>query len=580
MASHRDALAVGRLLEVSDVVLGILSAVVSLGLPVLLVVLLVRAARGGVRGPVDPRSVRRFFQYLLLYALGLVAASGVVDLLGQLLAPALVEDRTVLARALTFTTLGIPLVVVLALRTRRLLVRPGEREALGWTVLMTAAPLTALALAVAAVAALLGDLLAGRSLRASDGVGAVVWAALWLVTWRLGADLAPARRTVHLVLGSALGLVVGVVGLVELLAEAVRLLLLPAGAGVLGERQGLADAGALLAAAAPVWWWYWYRHLRTADRGPAWLVYVLPFAVGGSTVLAVVGASTALHDLLVWFLGDPRATELTAHLAGTPVAAAAAVVGALSWWYHRRVLAVTAREEVARVHEYLLTAIALVAAAAGLTLLLVGAAEAVGPVGPGVRPVNTFLSAATLVAVGGGLWAVLWGATLQRVRSSPVERAAPTRRVFLGVVIGVSGLVAVVALLGGATGLVDQLLRDGGSVLRALVAARVPAALVLVGALVGGYHVAVLQHDRGILPAAPARERRTRTLLLLGPVPPDAAREVRGRTGARVEVLADGGAPWTAAEVLGSLTGASGDTLVVERVEGALRARAVTRYVV
>ncbi|HYO18251.1 MAG TPA: hypothetical protein VES02_06250 [Dermatophilaceae bacterium] len=90
----------------TTIIIGLLSLIITTVLPVVLIVWAIRqfGNRNGSRG-IDSHSVRRFFQYLLLYGLMIVAAVGLSDLLGLLLGePTLAgDDRSTLARALTFS---------------------------------------------------------------------------------------------------------------------------------------------------------------------------------------------------------------------------------------------------------------------------------------------------------------------------------------------------------------------------------------------------------------------------------------------------------------------------------------------
>ncbi|MGC1209307.1 MAG: DUF5671 domain-containing protein, partial [Ornithinimicrobium sp.] len=99
-------------------------------------------------------AVRRFFQYLLLYALLAVAAAGLVGLLTPLLerSPTLVDRPAELARSITFTVIGVPVAAGLILWTRQRIVHdPNEVRSLGWTAYLTVASLTALVVSMVAL---------------------------------------------------------------------------------------------------------------------------------------------------------------------------------------------------------------------------------------------------------------------------------------------------------------------------------------------------------------------------------------------------------------------------------------------
>ena len=124
-----------------------IGAVLVLGIIVAAVVLVGRRISGkqGPGGPPDIHMVRRFFQYLLLFGLLVVTASGLSGLLGRALEPgALVSgDQSELALSVAFTVVGLPLYAALALWSRRRLAEdPREASSLGWTFYSTVAALT------------------------------------------------------------------------------------------------------------------------------------------------------------------------------------------------------------------------------------------------------------------------------------------------------------------------------------------------------------------------------------------------------------------------------------------------------
>lgn len=110
--------------------MSLLSILLFLAIPAGLVVLIVLAVRS--RGQTTntetgTRGVRRFFQYLLLFALVVVAAIGVSDLLGRLFGADAFDDS--LALPLAFALVGVPLACLIAWWTRRTMHQdPGKRH--------------------------------------------------------------------------------------------------------------------------------------------------------------------------------------------------------------------------------------------------------------------------------------------------------------------------------------------------------------------------------------------------------------------------------------------------------------------
>lgn len=552
--------------------------------------------RAGARTTAGPAaegsSVRRFFQYLLLYGLLVVVASGLAGLLGRLLErPAAVGGDLALARDLAFVVVGGPLLATLALWARRELTRDAdEARSTAWAAYVTAASLTSLLLAMSRLDGVLRWL---TGLHAFDGgavAGLLVWGGVWAGHWWLDRRVTPPGRSrVHHLAGSLVGLVVSATGLGRLLAAALRPLLGLSGSAVLvsADRAMLA-AVVTLAVGVPVWIVYWQLTWSRSERDPLWIGYVLLAGVAGGLVTAIGSASTLLQSVLVWLVGDPGSTVAAVHFRSAPASAAAAVVGTLVWWYHHAVLesagVAAGRSEVRRVYEYLMAAIGLLAAAGGLVTLLASLAEAAaGRPLAGPAATNTLLAALTLLVVGGPVWWVYWARIRSAAAQSPAaELASPTRRLYLFVLFGVGGVAAVVALIVGVYLLFEDLVRGTASA-ETLRRARFPIGIVVTTAAISAYHWAVYREDRQQAPAA-AEAHGPRYVLLLGPADGALAHEVARRTRGRVQAwaLADGAAPptavpWSADAVMAALEGSAATEVVVLADEGGLRVIPVHR---
>jgi len=558
------------------VVIGIISSLVSLALPIVLVVLVVRYVSGRQSGRVgDGHGVRRFFQYLLLYGLLIVAAVGLTDLLSLLVDRPDVVAGAATARALTFVVIGIPIFLVLVTWTRRTLRSdPEERRSLGWAAYLTIAGLTAVVVAAASLHDVVAGALVDRGLDAPALVRLIVWGAVWALHWALGErTLQPGHRTVHLFLGSLIGLATSLTGLIALLGATLDTFVVAQPDIIVGTGADLGRAAAVAAAGVPIWVAYWLLRWGRAPASPWWLGYVLPVGVGVCLVLTVGGASLVLYRVLVWLVGEPDTQHLDRWIEGSTTAAAVAVVGGLSWWYHRQVFAQRStgeRTEVTRVYEYLLAGVALLAAATGVTLVVVAVVEAVAPprVGAiGFSLVNAVLAAVTLLVVGGSLWWTFWRRIVRVAAAEPVrEAASPTRRAYLLVLFGVAGVVAVVAVLVAAYLLIDDALQGhlGAGTLRDV---RVPLGLVVATATISAYHWVVYRADRRLAPPPAAARLGPRQVVLVGPPDEAVAGRVRRSTGGRVEVWPAAGPPWDPDRVVALLAGARFAQVVV--VDGA-----------
>lgn len=555
--------------------MSIVFSLLSLAVPVGLVALIVYAFRR--RGPAAPgaesRGVRRFFQYLVLFALVIVAAVGASDLLGRLLGGDQAAGATDLARSLAFVLVGVPLGLLLArwtARTHR--DDPGERASGMYAVYVTLAALTALVVSMFALSEALS--MAFRATRYDGGPIATlaVFGLVWWAHWRLAArTLDVERGTPHLLLGSLIGLGTVLAGFVAAVAVALRLLTTTE--LILGSSTQLGRAAALFVTGALVWAWYWNRGAARLPRTILWLVYVLPIGVGGGLLTALVAASIALWHVLVWLVGDRFGASAAEHFDDTPTALAAAIGGLLVWWYHRAVLAAGAdpgRTEVRRVYEYLVSGLGLLAAASGVGMVIVAVIESATPgLDLGVSVLNTLLGALTLLLVGVPVWWVFWSRVRRVMDADPsTEVASPTRRTYLVLLFGLAGVAAIVALIV----VVFLLLRDviggtlSGETIRAM---RYGLGVLIASAAVSAYHGAVHRQDREV--AVPARVAGPRSVVLVGDASPTVERLVEQRTGARASLWrrVHGAVPWSDDDLLAALAGHTDeDLLVIADAEG------------
>ncbi|MBW0118248.1 DUF5671 domain-containing protein [Pseudonocardia abyssalis] len=559
--------------------------------PVVLLVLVALAAHGTATGrdtPSDGHAVRRAFQYLLLYGLAVVIAVGLAGLLGRVLEGATLarSDGTELARDLAFTAIGVPLFAGMALWSRRTLAAdPAEARSTGWAVYVTAAALTALAMAMTGAESALRWAVGLQAHGGPAVAQVIVWGGMWAAHRWIDRRLAPARTArVHHLAGSLLGLATAATGLGGVLAGALRVLwgldtgtlLAGAGSPIL---QGLATA----VPGAVVWWVYWVRTAARDERGPLWLGYVLLAGVAGGLVGAIVAASALAWSGLVWLVGEPSARTAAEHFSAAPTETAAAAVGVLVWWYHQAVLrrsGAGTRTEVTRVHEYLMAGIALLAAAGGLTTLVAVLVDTLaGSAFVGGSTVNTLLAAVTLLAVGGPVWGLYWRRIQAAARSDPAgEIGSPTRRVYLSVLFGVGAVATVGALVVAAYLLFSDLVPGtvGPETARRM---RFAIGVLLSAPAIAGYHWTVRRDGHRRLPA-PAAATGPAFVLLVGPADRATVREVAHRTRGRVEAWAridDDGPVWTAEDVMAALADTPADEVVVLSDAGRLHAVPVRR---
>lgn len=532
-----------------------------------IVVAIARRAGGSSGKPGDPHGVRRFFQYLLLYALFSVAASGLAGIAGRVFGadpnpPVFAgRDDTGLARDLSFVLIGAPLYAALGWWSLgRLRSEPTERRSLGWLFYSTVAPTTALVVAMSDLDGILADLFGAVGVDGRSLGSLVVWGGLWVVHWLVIRRFPSATAELPLLVGSGIGLVTAAIGLSGLVTAAIDSLI-PRETLVAGSALGPAAATFLVGAAA--WIPYWWA-ARAAVRSPLWRGYVFVLGVAGGLVAALTAAGVAFRDVLVWWIGEPRTVDPGRHFDDLPRSISAVLVGAIVWWYHRAI--VTGREEERteprRVYEYLMAGIGLLAAAGGLATLLVGFLEAVSgapTIVEGTAAINTFLGAATFLIVGAPVWWYFW----KRAEAAEPESevSSPTRRIYLFTILGISSVAAVVALITAVFIFLEDLL-GGTAGVETLRSVRIALASLVTAGVLAGYHWAVYRADRRRSPEAPAGPR---FVLLIGPADDRIGRALRERTGAEVRVWArtDPAPPWSVDEVVEALSEIAAEDVVV-----------------
>ena len=559
----------------------VMSIVLLLLLAVAIVAVVVVMSRShapqGVPGHAAEASpVRKFFQYLLLLALLVIAAIGLTGLLGALFDPAreLSEDPSKLARDLTFTIIGLPLFLGLGEWTRRRLRKHEFERDAWWIVYLTVASTLTLIMIFPALQELLMAAFGVLDYHGINLATVLVWGGAWAAHWWFGRRYATRTQLQPRVLiGSLIGLVLTTVGLIGVIGDSLKWLLgLQFDAPGFDPTRGVLEFTALLIVGVAIWAGHSLADGVRGNRGRLWLAYVLLPGLGGGLLTALVAASLFLHRVLVWFIGTPLTSDAKQHFQQAPTMFAAALVGLLVWWYHQRILAARSQErsEVRRVLEYLLAGVGLLAAGAGLTMVIVALFELMAGnvdrlIGTGAT--NSVLSAFTLLLVGLPVWWWYWRHIRRATHADQAaELESPTRRVYLLVLFGLGGIAAVGALLALVYAVFDDALA-GGLTAETLRRLRYPAGILVTTAGISGYHWTVFRADRQHRPhpvAAPLTP--TRRLLLIGPDDPALVTELTARTGAKVDLLPRQdaeGLTWAVDEVMDAVAATPDTDLVL-----------------
>ncbi|KQN88822.1 DUF5671 domain-containing protein [Arthrobacter sp. Leaf69] len=532
------------------------------------------------------RTVRRLITYLLLFALVVIAAVGLSGLLARLLAGGTelaTGDVAGLARSLAFALIGGPLAALLWWAVWRRLDDETERASIGWGLYVTGMYVLALVLATSNLLSTLTTLIGGQSLqwRLSLATG-LVWAAVWV--WHRWMWRHPRRRPLDLldvptVLGSYIGLVIGVSGAVTALSTLLDAALRGAlAAATVGKPWWVSALQSLVWAVGGglVWWWHWKHDGGRRLRGDLASVGLIAVGVLGAGVLTLGGAGVAVFVLLR--LAFDRTEPMDQLLEPLAPAIAAAAIGSLVWVYHRG-LARESSEAIRQGSRLVTSGVALVAAASGIGVIVNAAlAMAASPLA-GSSARTLLLGGISSLLVGGVVWWLSWKPLQKRTAatSGPAGGSGNwqnARRIYLIVVFGLSAVVAVVTLLVIGYRMFGYFLGDvsGGSVVDRI---RAPLGLLVATGLVAGYHFAVWRRERAVTGAAqPARKQTVgHVVLVTGTDPAPLHRVIEDTTGARVTVWrrADVGpgpnagpdAGRLAAELAGKLQGVTGRQVLV-----------------
>ena len=559
-----------------QIVSGLISMLITLGIPIGIGILIYRSVKGRRVGASTESAglmVRRIFHYGITFVALILVAIG----LSQLVALALPGDVTiavgteeVVARSLAFIIVGVPTLVGMGIwAKRRQDDDPTESASLAWAAYLTITTITSLIVASVGALQVLEWALGATSFEPEPLAQLLAWGSVFGAHWWLNTVAVPTERMrFHRTVGSAIGLGGFAVGVWALLAVVLRELYAQLFTVTLGTQFSFtwreALAGALVGGS--VWAWYWLRH-TAPDRQAGVLrhTYLLLGGVLSGLIILISSGARALFDVAIWFLGDVTETAAR-HFDGVPGTVAAALIGAWLWWYHRAVLAPSRRQgrtEIDRVYDYVVSAAGLGSAATGLAVLLTALFQSMAPQGIAESGAgDTLVFAVVLLIVGTPLWWAFWRRIELLAGSQLEETSSTSRRLYLFLLFGLGGVIALVSLLV-MLGVVIQEILEGTAGTGLLYDIRIPLALVFTVGAVAGYHWTVYRADRARLPVEV--KSNIRDLILVGGTR-DEAKALADATGARVQVwerLDNGRPPLMLEEIQQALIGHDEEHLLV-----------------
>ncbi len=533
--------------------------------------LFVTLRRPSVEGTAEQvgSTIRRLFQYALLFGAVILVASGLSSVLGEALSiNEIAGDRGSLALPLAYLAVGLPAGLWLAAWVRRQHARqPLEAQSVAWTLYLTVASFTSLIVLVVAALRVLEGALGAESYSGDALARMIVWFGVWFGHWVL-TSRAPRQQSLvwHRLAGSATGLVVGAVGLGNTIASGLRQLFDQMSGGLAAANYSWTwrNAVAWLVVGGLVWGWYWLFHtLRKDVTSRPFQGYVVIVGVLSGLITALVATSGLLYDVLVWFLGDAESSAWK-QFESAPGGVAALVTGLWVWWYHRTVLAPVrsqGRLEVDRVYDYLVEAAGLVTSATGATILLVAFFDTFsrqGEVAGSASGINLVLAAVTAFLVGLPVWGVVWRRTQRLAATSSEETNAVSRRAYLFLLMGAGGTTALISLISVFFSVFQSLLGETSNLLRDI---RIPLALVITVGSLAVYHWMVFRKDRLTFPP---ESSGIRSIMLVGATE-EVGKAVARQTGAKVQTVqrADDAVALEFDDIIGVLNGHASERVLV-----------------
>jgi hypothetical protein len=490
-------------------------------------------------------SLRHLFQFGILYGLVAISAVGCAGLLARILnrENTLISDQIALARDVSFMVVGLPLLLLVALWTRRLFKRdPEESHSFGWQFYLTAISLSALLNSAFALMSILKWAVGENAYSGKDVANFVVWGSIWV--FHLNFDLKNRNRATNLVAnfhylaGSLIGLLIFTSGLVILIKNILNKI-----SGESFNKYSLVGANPLVPGMIPllvgvaIWYLYWIRISMPTERDRMWNTYVLIFGVGGGFIAADIGAIVTLNHLLIWIFGDRKNQSWTSYFHGFTLFLALAIVGTLIWWYHKTVVrekSLDSRNEIDRVYEYLVAAITLITASVGVMILLVSLLEVLTNskliFGSGSNEV--WFLAISLLLSAAPIWWLTWSKIERLIaHDCKSELVSPTRKIYLFLIFGVGGITAIVSLVVGIFLLFKDIFGSGFGLV-SIRHMRFPISLLLTTGVVAGYHWHIYRQEKI---KTQDTHSKVRFVLLVGPSDPEIAQELAAQTGVKIQ---------------------------------------------
>ena len=528
--------------------MSILLSFVPLLIMIAVVVLVIRkVSKRATSSSNTAQPVRLFFQYALAFGLFMIVTIGLAGLLSRALDVSNIvnADQSSLASNLAFVVVGGPLLAGIIIWLRNSLrENPSEGHGLIPTFFATLAAIISLLVFLSSAIAALHNVISGDEVLGSTLGRTIVWGTALILGLKISNSVIPKNDfRIQYFVGSFITALAALIGLVQVLSGVLALLL---SQQTFFDTQKLAlvspdnpigiGLGTLVISGA-LWVYYWIKNANTNKSDTLWLAYVLIAGVGGTLVIAITSLSISLYQVLVWFVGEPSSQNAGEHFASIPQSVATAFAGFLFWWYHKSLLPnESERTDVQRTYEYLVSAISLIASAIGISIVIVALIESLTSQVQlaGAGAINTLLGAGTVIVVAGPVWWHFWSRIQSIARAeSNAEHSSPVRRIYLFLLFGVGGIVAIVSLITIVVQLFDGILSSnlGANTFSEM---RFAIGILISTGIVAGYHWEIYRHEKSV---EVSFATTATNVLLVGPTSPELIQKLKAATGAKVSFL-------------------------------------------
>jgi hypothetical protein len=528
--------------------MSILLSFVPLLIMIAVVVLVIRkVSKRATSSSNTAQPVRLFFQYALAFGLFMIVTIGLAGLLSRALDVSNIvnADQSSLASNLAFVVVGGPLLAGIIIWLRNSLrENPSEGHGLIPTFFATLAAIISLLVFLSSAIAALHNVISGDEVLGSTLGRTIVWGTALILGLKISNSVIPKNDfRIQYFVGSFITALAALIGLVQVLSGVLALLL---SQQTFFDTQKLAlvspdnpigiGLGTLVISGA-LWVYYWIKNANTNKSDTLWLAYVLIAGVGGTLVIAITSLSISLYQVLVWFVGEPASQNAGEHFASIPQSVATAFAGFLFWWYHKSLLPnESERTDVQRTYEYLVSAISLIASAIGISIVIVALIESLTSQVQlaGAGAINTLLGAGTVIVVAGPVWWHFWSRIQSIARAeSNAEHSSPVRRIYLFLLFGVGGIVAIVSLITIVVQLFDGILSSnlGANTFSEM---RFAIGILISTGIVAGYHWEIYRHEKSV---EVSFATTATNVLLVGPTSPELIQKLKAATGAKVSFL-------------------------------------------